>query len=121
MLRSVDLGRIAIVAEDCPLELFPINFVVDHGTIVFRTAAGTKLTRVGQASDFAFEADDFDVGAGVAWSVIVHGAAETVQGRTDLFEMFDIELQPWHNSSKPFFVRLVPSSISGRRFVRSQS
>ncbi len=120
LLRSVDLGRIAIAAEDCSLEIFPINFAVDHGTIVFRTATGTKLTRVGQASQFAFEADDFDVGAGVAWSVIVNGDAETVQGRADVIEMFDIDLHPWHNSSKPFFVRLVPTSISGRRFVRTR-
>jgi hypothetical protein len=90
----------------------------DRGTIVFRTAAGTKLTRVSQTSEIAFEADDSDPPAGVAWSVVVKGDAETIHGRTAVFDAFEINLRPWHNSNKPFFVRLEPRSISGRRLVR---
>lgn len=117
LLRSVDLGRIALATDD-GIEIFPINFVVDRGTIVFRTAAGTKLTRVSQTSEIAFEADDSDPPAGVAWSVVVKGDAETIHGRTAVFDAFEINLRPWHNSNKPFFVRLEPRSISGRRLVR---
>ena len=118
LLRGVDVGRIAIATEDHRVEIFPVNFVVDHGTIVFRTAAGTKLTRAARASEVAFEADDSDLeGDGVAWSVVVRGAAERIEGRTDVFDAFGLDLRPWHASNKPYFVRLVPTETSGRRFV----
>jgi nitroimidazol reductase NimA-like FMN-containing flavoprotein (pyridoxamine 5'-phosphate oxidase superfamily) len=42
LLRTADVGRLALVVDDCP-EIFPVNFVVDHGTLLFRTAAGSKL------------------------------------------------------------------------------
>jgi uncharacterized protein len=38
-------------------QIFHINYVVDHGTVVFRTAAGTKLAGAAQR-DVAFEADE---------------------------------------------------------------
>ena len=119
LLRTVDLGRIAIAPAGGGVEIFPVNFVVDHGTIVFRTAAGTKLSGVDIASEIAFEADDSDLVEGVAWSVVVKGDAGTIRGHTDVFDAFDLKLQPWYSSSKPFFVRLVPNATSGRRFVRS--
>ncbi|WP_244250707.1 pyridoxamine 5'-phosphate oxidase family protein [Arthrobacter crystallopoietes] len=40
--RSTDLDRLAVTAAGHP-EIFPINYVVDHGCLVFRTAPGTKL------------------------------------------------------------------------------
>ncbi len=117
LLRTVDVGRIAVATDDGGVDIFPINFVVDHGTIVFRTAAGTKLTRLSHGGEVSFEADDSDLDDGVAWSVVVRGAAETIHDRTDLFDSFDLELRPWHASHKPFFVRLVPTSTTGRRFT----
>src|SRR4028118_1332365 len=42
MLRTVDVGRLAVVVDGAP-DIFPVNFVVDHGTVVFRPAPGTKL------------------------------------------------------------------------------
>src|SRR5207249_1081662 len=42
LLRSAQVGRLAVSIKEQP-DIFPINFVVDHGTVVFRTAEGTKL------------------------------------------------------------------------------
>ena len=39
---SAQVGRLAVSIKEQP-DIFPINFVVDHGTVVFRTAEGTKL------------------------------------------------------------------------------
>ena len=44
-------------------EIFPINYVVDHGTVVFRTAEGTKLAGAVQR-DVAFEADGYETADG---------------------------------------------------------
>jgi hypothetical protein len=37
-------------------------------------------------------------------------------GHGELFDLFDVEVIPWHPAPKPFFVRIVPESITGRRF-----
>ena len=42
LLRSAEVGRLAVSNLDHP-DIFPVNYVVDHGTVVFRTAEGTKL------------------------------------------------------------------------------
>ena len=42
LLRRREVGRLAVSITDHP-DIFPINDVVDRGTVVFRTAEGTKL------------------------------------------------------------------------------
>src|SRR5580765_2746500 len=42
LLKSVALGRLAVSVAGYP-DIFPVNFVVDHGSVVFRTGEGTKL------------------------------------------------------------------------------
>ena len=39
LLRQTEVGRLAVSIHDEP-EVFPINFIVDRGTVVFRTARG---------------------------------------------------------------------------------
>lgn len=41
-LRGDSVGRLAVWANDHP-EIFPINYKVDRGSLIFRTGAGTKL------------------------------------------------------------------------------
>jgi nitroimidazol reductase NimA-like FMN-containing flavoprotein (pyridoxamine 5'-phosphate oxidase superfamily) len=114
-LRSCDVGRLAVSTERHP-EVFPINYVVDHGTVVFRTAEGTKLDAVAAGSDVTFEADGYDDETGDAWSVIVKGRAAEMTALADRFEALDLPLFPWHVSPKHHFVRIEPVEMSGRRF-----
>jgi hypothetical protein len=39
--------------------------------------------------------------------------------QTDLFDSFELAVRPWHVSNKPYFIRLIPTSVSGRRFRMS--
>ncbi len=114
LLRSQEVGRLAVSVADRP-DIFPVNYVVDHGTLVFRTAAGTKLAGAVQ-HDVAFEADGYEPGTGEAWSVVVKGRGEEVTRGPDLLDTTDLPLFPWHAEAKPRFVRIVPDEISGRRF-----
>ena len=116
LLRGTSLGRIVYPTVDGGVEIFPINHLVDQGSIVFRTAAGTKLAGATGAGEVAFEADDCDLERGVAWSVILRGHAKLITAASDLFESFDLNVRPWHASRKPYFVRIVPTSTTGRRF-----
>jgi nitroimidazol reductase NimA-like FMN-containing flavoprotein (pyridoxamine 5'-phosphate oxidase superfamily) len=115
-LRSVDLGRLAVAVAGTP-EIFPVNFVVDHGTIVFRTAAGTKLAAATVWPAVAFEVDGHDAGSGEAWSVVVKGIASELKGLHELLDADELPLYPEHASPKHRFVRIVPDAVSGRRFA----
>ena len=42
LLRQSPVGRLAVIVDSRP-EIFPVNHVADHETIVFRTTAGTGL------------------------------------------------------------------------------
>lgn len=120
LLRSVDVGRLAVPTAYGGVDIFPVNHVVDQGSIVFRTALGSKLTLAIDAHEVAFEVD----GQGgvesehidTAWSVVAHGRAELIRRDTAIFDSFELDVRPWHLSSKPFFVRVTPSSVTGRRF-----
>ena len=41
-------------------EIFPVNFVIEHRSIVFRTAAVTKLWQSSKDTPAAFEIDGYD-------------------------------------------------------------
>lgn len=123
LLRTVDVGRLATPTEHSGVDVFPVNHVVDQGSIVFRTALGSKLSNALEATEVAFEADNATLRLDEQarrgddpWSVVVHGSAELITRQTDLFDSFELPVRPWHVSDKPYFVRLVPTNVSGRRF-----
>lgn len=58
LLRQAVVGRLAVVVDGGP-EIFPVNYLVDHGSIIFRTAEGTKLANAIDGP-VAFEVDDYD-------------------------------------------------------------
>jgi uncharacterized protein len=114
LLRTATVGRLAIVVSHRP-EIFPINFVVDHSTVVFRTAEGTKLDW-SAGRDVAFEVDGYEPETGEAWSVVIKGLAREIKQMYEALEALELPLHPWHPSSKPHIVRIEPEDISGRRF-----
>ena len=84
LLASAEVGRLAVaVAGD--VDIFPLNFAVDDGAILFRTAEGTKLVEIVMAGRVAFEVDGYEPEHGRAWSVVVKGhAAEPREVRRPL-------------------------------------
>jgi len=115
LLRSTEVGRLAVVVGDRP-DIFPINFVVDHGTVVFRTAEGTKLAAAAVNESVAFEVDGYDPDAGEAWSVVIKGRAKEIRRMHELFDTGTLPLFPWHAAPKHRFVRITPDEVTGRRF-----
>jgi nitroimidazol reductase NimA-like FMN-containing flavoprotein (pyridoxamine 5'-phosphate oxidase superfamily) len=115
LLRATDVGRLAVSITDLP-EIFPINYIVDRGTIVFRTAEGTKLAAAVLGRGVAFEIDGVDNASGDAWSVVIKGHAVEIERMQEIFEALDLPLYPWHAAPKHRFVRIEPVQISGRRF-----
>ena len=83
--RRSEVGRLAVSIRNHP-EIFPLNFVVDHGTVVFRTAEGTKLAAAVLGESVAFEIDGYDAAAGDAWSVVIKGRASEIERMQDVFD-----------------------------------
>lgn len=114
LVREAVVGRLAIAAPDGP-DIFPVNHVVDHGSVVFRSAAGTKL--IGAVEEMvAFEVDGYDLATASAWSVVLKGCALEVSDQDEVIDAMYLPLFPWHAGPKGHFVRIEPGVITGRRF-----
>ena len=116
LLRTVSVGRLAVWVEDHP-DIFPINFTTDHGTLVFRTGEGTKLASALGDTPVAMEADGVDAETGVAWSVVAKGGATAILATDDVLDTVGLPLFPWEEGHKDHFIRITPTSITGRSFV----
>jgi len=114
-LREGVVGRLAVVHDRRP-DIFPINYAVDHGTVVFRTGSGTLFTSA-DGTFVAFEVDGYDVEQAEAWSVVIRGVAHEVYQLDDALEAMRLPVHPWHDAPKPRIMRIHPDSVTGRRFV----
>jgi nitroimidazol reductase NimA-like FMN-containing flavoprotein (pyridoxamine 5'-phosphate oxidase superfamily) len=119
LLADQEVGRIAVVLGRRPL-IFPVNYVLDGDTIVFRTDAGTKLAAA-SFEHVAFEVDCIDHRR--SWSVLVQGVGHHVTpefGR--VFERVrTLAITSWAPGDKEHWVRVIPMEITGRRLVATES
>lgn len=115
LLHSATVGRLAVDVAGRP-DIYPINFVIDDGAIIFRTGAGTKLAAAALMHHVAFEIDGYVPADRTAWSVVVKGWADQVESMNDLFEVEELPLYPWAAHPKPNFVKITPHEVTGRRF-----
>lgn len=115
LLRSADVGRLAVAIGDHP-DIFPVNHFIDGNSILFRSAAGTKLAAAVLGRAVAFEVDGYDATDGEAWSVVVKGKARLIENMFEYLEAEELPLFPWHLGTKPNIVRIEPEEVTGRRF-----
>lgn len=116
LLAGAALGRVVTSVDGQP-EIFPVNYVVQRRTVLFRTAEGTKLVSTAINSRVLFEVDDHNVAEG--WSVIVKGRARSLRTNEEIDEAERAQLLSWTESSasqKTHYVRVVPEMVTGRRF-----
>ena len=114
LLASVSLGRLVTTVAGWT-EIFPVNFVVQDQTLLFRTAEGTKLLTSVLNEHVVFEADDHNVAEG--WSVVLRGSAHLLSTAQEIHRAERAGLYPWIATQKLRFVRVTPETITGRRFV----
>ncbi|MGB8388374.1 pyridoxamine 5'-phosphate oxidase family protein [Mycobacterium sp.] len=113
LLAGVTLGRLVTSVDGQP-EIFPVNYVVQRRTVLFRTAEGTKLVSTAINSRVLFEVDDHNVAEG--WSVIVKGTARSLRSYEQIEEAERAQVLPWTTSEKTHYVRIIPQTVTGRRF-----
>jgi nitroimidazol reductase NimA-like FMN-containing flavoprotein (pyridoxamine 5'-phosphate oxidase superfamily) len=114
LLQGHTLGRLAVVDEDARPYVFPVNYAVVDGSVVFRTGDGTKLHRA-PGHWVAFEVDGVDAVYHTGWSVLVSGVAEAVTIAAELARLETVPLGVWSPSPKPTWLRVRTMFMSGRR------
>lgn len=116
LLRGQEFGRLAFhLAEQ--VQIAPVNYAVDGGTLLFRTAEGSKLLGVVMNPDVAFEIDEY--GEDWATSVIVRGTARALE-EDEEHRSENVPLRPWVGTLKYNVVEITPTQITGRRFLLSR-
>jgi nitroimidazol reductase NimA-like FMN-containing flavoprotein (pyridoxamine 5'-phosphate oxidase superfamily) len=117
LLGRHSLGRVAFVHLGLPA-IFPVNFVVDGATIVFRAAPGTKLAMARAATRVAFEVDEaselFETGS----SVVVHGVLREVTADRDRLDR--LPLRTWL-PGRDHYLAVDAEWISGRSIPHHQA
>ncbi|WP_295695797.1 pyridoxamine 5'-phosphate oxidase family protein [Lapillicoccus sp.] len=113
LLHDAVVGRLAVIVEGKP-DLFPVNHVVDHETVVFRSGTGTK-TFGALREAVAFEVDGYDPDGTSAWSVVVHGVAHEVARDEEIGAAQAMPLFRWPRGLRPHLVRIEPTIVGGRR------
>lgn len=115
LLGEAHVGRLSVIVDGHP-DIFPVNFVVDHGTIVFRTGPGTKQQAMEKDAVVALEADSVSAEFGIAWSVVVKGTAAVAGSDAPPLDGIRRALFPWQGVGQDYLYRVVPQSVTGRRF-----
>lgn len=116
LLERAHIGRVAVTVGALPA-IFPVNYAVHDGDIVFMTGEGTKLRAASRNAVVAFEIDGFDPLTHSGWSVLVVGMTEELTG-VDLDEVVGLPLEPWAGGDRTHYVRLTTEFLSGRRLQR---
>jgi uncharacterized protein len=94
LLRQVPVGRIAVTVDALPV-IFPINFAVVDGAVVFRTPPAPNWPRPRPAAVVAFEVDSYEADGRTGWSVMVQGMASEVTDPASLREVDSASLDAW--------------------------
>ncbi|NEM90078.1 pyridoxamine 5'-phosphate oxidase family protein [Galbitalea soli] len=115
LLERHGFGRLAVSVNGQP-QIFPVDYHFDGTAIVFRSAPGEKLRDLALNPVVAFEVDDRT--ADGAWSVVVDGRADILTEAAEVQHAEGLPLPTWIPVAEYTFVRIVPTSIRGRRFQR---
>ena len=115
-LHSATLGRVAFRTGD-DIDIFPVNYAWDGSIVIYRTATGTRLARTPR-EHVSFEADGWDAGEKVGWSVVLKGVALDVTEGADPYSkvLREHSVLPLAPGSRFRCIALYPKEITGRRF-----
>jgi len=116
LLESSSVGRLAVSSYGQP-QIFPVDFYARRPDILFRTAAGTKLRELSANGHVAFEVDHMEEGD--SWSIVINGFARVLDDPAEIAIADRAPLPNWVPTAPYVYVRITPSVVRGRRFIRT--
>lgn len=114
LLEQTNVGRLAVLVDGHP-DIFPVNYVLDGDSIVFRTGVGTKFWST-MTTPCAMEIDGYRASSVKAWSVVVRGRTNLILDQQERASVDALGLDPWQPGNKDFYLRLSLEAVTGRRF-----
>ena len=118
LLAGGEVGRIGISLGALPA-IFPVNYRLVDGAIVFCTAPGSKLSVAASGAVVAFEVDDYGLLDRSGWSVLAIGPAEVVEDTELTARVVATGLAPYADGPRTAIVRIQPTFLSGRRLTHT--
>ncbi|MFI0941704.1 helix-turn-helix domain-containing protein [Streptomyces sp. NPDC021020] len=112
-LGTHGVGRIAVPVQPGPAVL-PVNYLVDGGTVVYRTASGGPAAPA-PGEGVSFQVDQIDDHLSRGWSVLLTGTAEHVDDPAQTEVLASRAQEPWAGGDRPLWIRVRPKSVTGRR------
>lgn len=116
-LRTHDFGRVAIIVSGRP-EIFPVNYRVGEGAIIFRTGPGAKLANA-PLTRSCFEIDGWDDRTGTGWSVMAHGVIAEITDAVDqrALALLAHPVRPVAPGDRRHWLALYADGVTGRHFT----
>ena len=108
------VGRFVFLEARGPVAL-PVNFRMFGDDVVFRTAALSSVRSATHGGRVGFEVDHIDDAMREGWSVLVSGYAQEVRDVEQRQQLEQLGVEPWAGNERPFYVRIEPVEVSGRR------
>ena len=116
LLNTARLGRVAVTIRAVPT-IFPVEYRLIEGQIVFRAGRGTNLFSAAANKVVAFEVDDVDRSLQQGWSVVAVGVAREVKDHDSMNRALEEAPNLWDPRSGSHVIAILPALLSGRRFV----
>jgi uncharacterized protein len=109
------VGRVGFVEEGGPV-ILPVNYTMDGHAVVFRTAAGSKLSVGMMQRPVCFEVDDWDTQSHTGWSVLAKGVADEVLDDAEIARLEELPVRPWSRPDlRDHWIRIMVEELTGRR------
>ena len=105
LLTAHSVGRVGLCTPMGP-RIFPVNYVVDGSSIVFRTSPYSTLGTYGWGLETVFEVDHLDHQQMAGWSVTALGRGQVLVDPDEVTPLSEQGPQPWAGGSRNMYVRL---------------
>ncbi|WP_119727605.1 pyridoxamine 5'-phosphate oxidase family protein [Thermomonospora amylolytica] len=120
------IGRLAFTGR-YGVTVLPVNYKLHEGTIVFRTShhgatdEDLRTGITGAEYKVGFEIDHLDPDRREGWSVLIQGSAHHVDSAAERAAVQQAGIEPWPGGDKEAFIQIIPTRITGRRIIRTDT
>jgi nitroimidazol reductase NimA-like FMN-containing flavoprotein (pyridoxamine 5'-phosphate oxidase superfamily) len=114
LLAIEEVGRLAVAIPGAAPLVVPVNYRYDGAVLIFRTDVGQKLDALRQGL-VSFQIDSVDKATQTGWSVLVQGVAKEIAPG----DVPGMAVEPWAMGPKDHWIRIIPTSMTGRRIVEA--
>lgn len=116
LLGPSGVGRIAFAHGPTPV-IMPVNYVMDGGGLVLRTAEGTLLASAPDGTGVALEVDRVDLDYHTGWSILLRGRLDRITDAGELARCRALPLGVYAPGVREQWRRITPATVTGRRIA----